>query len=650
MVITNSEMKRRNDFPQNLKRRKVDVVRDFPDGCGSLASSTCQSKFEEGDNAKHIQNAAAVKKVESISVPGMRKWSHIKRDFPTRGTFVSHDPFPSLAQSSESNNSNLPVENKLSGACINYDADAFGMCTTLIRKEQLNDDSENQKCNNLVMDEEAIDSCKKVKEALDMYHKILSKLLHNSNGKKMQSKFAGSTYFIAAKMLFKQEKWVKFVKQTGPIPGVQVGDKFQRRAELKVVGLHNHFIRGIDYMKNDGKLLATSVVDSHRYENDNISSGVLIYSGEGGNPLIGVKKKLVDQKYEQGNLALMNCKESKALVRVIRHFKISRKSSHIGLSGKRLSNTMYVYDGLYIVDEYWQERGKFGKLVFKFRLKRALQQPKLNFQELRLMGNSKCSKIKKDVVRMNDISQGKEKVPIRLKNTVDEEKLPSFDYITSIIYPKYIEPVSSNYCSCVDGCGDLEKCNCILKNGGEWPYNSKGCNVTSNSIIYECGPCCKCSDSCTSRLTQNGIFLQLEVFKTGAYRWGVRSRSYISKGSFLCEYIGEVLHDKEIQNRINNLYSKRSCEGGSVCLLTYSQVSSFPTDSFTIDATLHGNVARFINHSNSPNLRAQYVLYDHSDVKVPHVMLFANKDVPPLQELTYDYSSTLNKFGLVFKR
>ncbi|XP_062089239.1 histone-lysine N-methyltransferase, H3 lysine-9 specific SUVH6-like [Humulus lupulus] len=626
MTIINSQKKLRDDFPPNFKLRKVDVVRDFPDGCGSLAFSTCQNKFEAGDNAKHVQNPAVFEKGEPSFVPVV----------------------VSPSQSSDSNNLNLPVKDKLSEACIDYDADAFGMSATLIRKEQLNDDSENQKCNDLIMDEEAIDSRKKAKEALDVFHNILNKLLNDSEGKKQRSELRGGAYLMAAKKFFEQEKSVKCVKKIGPIPGVEVGDKFQCKAELKVVGLHTDCFRGIGYMKNDGKPLATSVVDSQRYENDNISSDILIYSGEGGNPLISAKKKLVDQEDKKGNHALMNSEKSKALVRVIRRHKISRESSHIGLGGNSLSETMYVYHGLYIVDEYWQERGMSGKLVYKFRLKRDLQQPKLNLEDLK-MGNSKCSKIKKDVVLMNDISGGKEKVPIRLKNSVDEEKLPSFDYITSTIYPKYIEPVLPNCCSCVGGCEDLDKCDCILKNGGERPYNSKRCNVASNPIIYECGSSCKCSDSCTSRLTQNGIFLQLEVFKTAANTWGVRSRSYILKGSFVCEYIGEVLHDKVIQNKINNLYSKPSWEGGSVCLLTYSQVS-FPTYNFTIDATLHGNVARFINHSNSPNLRAQYVLYDHSDVKMPHVMLFAVKDIPPLQELTYDYSSTLNKFGLVFKR
>lgn len=65
---------------------------------------------------------------------------------------------------------------------------------------------------------------------------------------------------------------------------------------------------------------------------------------------------------------------------------------------------------------------------------------------------------------------------------------------------------------------------------------------------------------------------------------------------------------------------------------------SFPENDeyFTIDITEFDNVGSFINHSYSPNLRVQNVL--HGDSKKPHLMLFAMKDIHPLQELTYNYN------------
>ncbi|KAH0702422.1 hypothetical protein KY290_017720 [Solanum tuberosum] len=61
-------------------------------------------------------------------------------------------------------------------------------------------------------------------------------------------------------------------------------------------------------------------------------------------------------------------------------------------------------------------------------------------------------------------------------------------------------------------------------------------------------------------------------------------------------------------------------------------------DGFTIDAAIYGNVGRFINHSCSPNLCAQNVMYDYGDKRVPHIMFFASKSISPLEELTYHYN------------
>ncbi|KAK3205471.1 hypothetical protein Dsin_019517 [Dipteronia sinensis] len=145
-------------------------------------------------------------------------------------------------------------------------------------------------------------------------------------------------------------------------------------AELNVIGLHHQYYNGIDYMKKDGKTMATSIVASGRYANIVESSDVLIYSGHGGNPRVIINQPQ-DQKLERGNLALKNSMEAKTPVRVIRGFKFSKSSNK--LTSTSCKNTRYVYDGLYYVHDFWQERGRFDKLVFMFYMKRILGQPKL---------------------------------------------------------------------------------------------------------------------------------------------------------------------------------------------------------------------------------------------------------------------------------
>ena len=164
---------------------------------------------------------------------------------------------------------------------------------------------------------------------------------------------------------------------------------------------------------------------------------------------------------------------------------------------------------------------------------------------------------------------------------------------------------------------------------------------------------CRCPPSCHNRVSQHGIKIPLEIFKTGKTGWGVRSLSSISSGSFICEYSGELLEDKEAEKRQNdeylfdigsNYHDEELWEGLKSVVGVQSTTSSSKTmDGFTIDAAECGNVGRFINHSCSPNLYAQNVLWDHDDMRMPHVMLFAVENIPPLQELTYHYNYTVGQ-------
>jgi len=159
---------------------------------------------------------------------------------------------------------------------------------------------------------------------------------------------------------------------------------------------------------------------------------------------------------------------------------------------------------------------------------------------------------------------------------------------------------------------------------------------------------CRCPPTCHNRVSQHGVKIPLEIFKTGKTGWGVRSLSSISSGSFICEYSGELLEDKEAEKRQNdeylfdigsNYHDEELWEGLKSVVGVQSSTSSSETmEGFTIDAAECGNVGRFINHSCSPNLYTQNVLWDHDDKRMPHIMFFAAETIPLLQELTYDYN------------
>ncbi|KAL0304036.1 UNVERIFIED_CONTAM: Histone-lysine N-methyltransferase, H3 lysine-9 specific SUVH5 [Sesamum radiatum] len=357
---------------------------------------------------------------------------------------------------------------------------------------------------------------------------------------------------------------------------------------------------------------------------------VLIYSGQGGNPKIS--DKAGDQKLEKGNLALMNSKEMGYPVRVIYKRTCRLASNMLGMISE--ANYVYVYEGLYTVNKLWQDRDQNGNLVFKFELHRMPGQPRPHQKKA-----SRKSMMPMEVCLVNDISQGKEKLPIHAINGVDEERPLPFTYITDIVYPSWYRPIEPIGCNCIDGCSDSHPCSCVLKNEGEIPFNEKGDIIRARPIVHECGPSCKCPPSCMNRVSQHGPRYQLEIFKTVSRGWGVRSRNYISSGSFICEYVGELLPDKVAEQRIGNdeyLFdvSDGRDEGESEVFID----SHMSDDGFAIDAAKMGNIGRFINHSCSPNLYAQEVLYDHQDNRLPHIMFFATKNIPPFQEVTYDYN------------
>ncbi|XP_065622678.1 histone-lysine N-methyltransferase, H3 lysine-9 specific SUVH6 [Quercus suber] len=480
----------------------------------------------------------------------------------------------------------------------------------------------------------------KVRETLRLFQAICRKLLQEdeANGKE---RGRGNRRFDlqASKILKENGKYVNTGKQIlGSVPGVEIGDEFHYRIELNIIGLHRQIQGGIDYVKHDGLILATSIVASGGYADDLDNSDSLIYTGQGGNVKRSFKEP-EDQKLARGNLALKSSMQEKNPVRVIRGYDSE--------DGKT-----YVYDGLYLVEKCWQDLGPHGKLVFKFQLDRIPGQPELAWKEVK---KSKKFKIREGLC-VDDISQGKELIPICAVNTIDDEKPPPFKYITSMIYPNWCRPLPPKGCDCTNGCSDSEKCLCAVKNGGEIPYNRNGAIVEAKPLVYECGPSCKCSSSCHNRVCQHGIKFQLEIFKTKSRGWGVRSLNSIPSGSFICEYIGELLEEKEADQRtgndeylfdIGNNYNDSSLWDGLSSLMPDSHASSCEVVEgdcgFTIDAAQYANVGRFVNHSCSPNLYAQNLLYDHEDRRVPHIMFFSAENIPPLQELTYYYNYTIDQ-------
>ncbi|XP_019165750.1 PREDICTED: histone-lysine N-methyltransferase, H3 lysine-9 specific SUVH1-like [Ipomoea nil] len=424
-------------------------------------------------------------------------------------------------------------------------------------------------------------------------------------------------------------------KRVGNVPGIEVGDIFFFRMELCVVGLHSPSMAGIDYMSvklsTDDEPIAVSIVSSGGYDDEGDDGDVLIYTGQGG-----VQRRdgqMFDQKLERGNLALEKSLHRANDVRVIR-----------GVKDTWTTGKIYVYDGLYKIQESWAEKNKSGCNVFKYKLVRTPGQPEA-YVLWKSIQQWKDGISSRTGVILPDLTSGAESQPVSLVNDVDDEKGPAyFTYISTLKNPKpYEMPSHSFSCHCHGVCqpGD-SNCSCIQGNGGFLPYNALGVLLTYKALIHECGPSCPCPPNCRNRLSQAGLKVRLEVFKTKNRGWGLRSWDPIRGGCFICVYAGEVIDASRsdefgIDSEDNYIFDASR---------NYQPLEKVPADSgdsakvpfpLVISAKNNGNVARFMNHSCSPNVFWQPVVRESNNGAFYHIAFFAIRHIPPMQELTFDY-------------
>ncbi|OMO72025.1 hypothetical protein COLO4_27860 [Corchorus olitorius] len=460
---------------------------------------------------------------------------------------------------------------------------------------------------------------------------------------------------------------IRHDRNFGDLPGIRVGQHFCSRAEMVAVGLHRRLLNGIDYFERSYGIsdysgytfpLASAIVLSGKYEDDFDNSEEIIYTGEGGNDLLGKKHQVKDQVLCRGNLALKNNKEQSVPVRVIRGHDC----------GDSYSKTLYVYDGLYEVTDSWDEKGISGYIVYKYRLKRLRGQEKLRSRnQVHFLRKKASGAISQSPgIACEDLSNGQEDKRIPVLNLHTYPVAPTGKYIKSIEVSENVSmPPNAPGCNCKGKCTNSRSCSCARLNGGDFPYVSQdgGRLIEAKDVVFECGPNCGCGPECVNRTSQRGIKYHLEVYSTKDKGWAVRSLDFIPSGAPVCEYVGIIRRNDELDVISENDYifeidcwhtmkeiGSRERRLGDVCLPLSNSVKevdektleSDPEPEFCIDASSSGNVARFINHSCDPNLFVQCILSSHRDIRLARIVLFASDNIPPMQELTYDYNYALD--------
>lgn len=136
---------------------------------------------------------------------------------------------------------------------------------------------------------------------------------------------------------------------------------------------------------------------------------------------------------------------------------------------------------------------------------------------------------------------------------------------------------------------------------------------------------CKASpERCHNRRFKKRSYVSTTPFNTGDRGWGLKADEDIKKGTFVIEYVGELIDDEELQRR---LAEKLRINDRNFYFLTLDKDR-------IIDAGPAGNHARFMNHSCSPNCMTQKWVVDGSN----RVGLFAIRDIAKGEELTFNYN------------
>ncbi|NXF10162.1 EHMT1 methyltransferase, partial [Smithornis capensis] len=244
---------------------------------------------------------------------------------------------------------------------------------------------------------------------------------------------------------------------------------------------------------------------------------------------------------------------------------------------------------------------------------------------LKESSTEKPAQIEKVVSR--DIARGYERIPIPCVNSVDSEPCPSnYKYVSQncVTSPMDIDRNITHlqYCVCIDDCSS-SNCMCGQLSMRCW-YDKDGrllpeFNMAEPPLIFECNHACSCWRTCRNRVVQNGLRTRLQLYRTQKMGWGVRTMQDIPLGTFVCEYVGELISDSEadVREEDSYLFDLDNKDGEVYC----------------IDARFYGNISRFINHLCEPNLIPVRVFMSHQDLRFPRIAFFSTRHIEAGEEI-----------------
>lgn len=253
---------------------------------------------------------------------------------------------------------------------------------------------------------------------------IYKKLLEEEETKWRERGF-GLRPDLAAFNIYKEMLCVKYDDQryVGSIPWVEVGDVFNSKLELSIVGLHGAQLLPVDHINKDGVCLAVSIVSYAQPSASNNNLDFLLH--------VGSVTATSDQNIEGTDLAIKQSMDTGTPIRVI-HAIVTESDEH----SRSEQRNNYVYGGLYLVEKLCREKIAGDQYVTTFHLRRIVKQQHIDINKV--LKTRKSEQF--DGIFIGDISRGLEKMPISAINTISNEYPTEFQYISRIQYPLKRQP------------------------------------------------------------------------------------------------------------------------------------------------------------------------------------------------------------------
>ncbi|OKL64297.1 Histone-lysine N-methyltransferase, H3 lysine-4 specific [Talaromyces atroroseus] len=111
--------------------------------------------------------------------------------------------------------------------------------------------------------------------------------------------------------------------------------------------------------------------------------------------------------------------------------------------------------------------------------------------------------------------------------------------------------------------------------------------------------------------------------RSAIHNWGLYAEENIAANDMIIEYVGE-----KVRQQVADMRERRYLKSGIGSSYLFRI-----DENAVIDATKRGGIARFINHSCTPNCTAKIIRVDGSK----RIVIYALRDISKDEELTYDY-------------